>query len=111
MCTPHSPAGEGGGGSIFWKTQDTALYSTYIESSLDLSNSIYRPGEAQAPVVKIRPGAAQASVLYTSPDVAQAPVVKIHPGAAQASVVYTSPDVAQAPVVKIRPDTAQAPVF
>ncbi len=26
--------GEGGGGSIFWKTQDTALYSTYIESSL-----------------------------------------------------------------------------
>ncbi len=24
----------GGGGSIFWKTQDTALYSTYIESSL-----------------------------------------------------------------------------
>ncbi len=30
----HSPGGEGGGGSIFWKTQDTALYSTYIESSL-----------------------------------------------------------------------------
>jgi hypothetical protein len=24
----------GRGGSIFWKTQDTALYSTYIESSL-----------------------------------------------------------------------------
>jgi hypothetical protein len=24
----------GVGGSIFWKTQDTALYSTYIESSL-----------------------------------------------------------------------------
>jgi hypothetical protein len=24
----HSPGGEGGGGSIFWKTQDTALYST-----------------------------------------------------------------------------------
>ncbi len=22
----HSPGGEGGGGSIFWKTQDTALY-------------------------------------------------------------------------------------
>ncbi len=30
----HSPGGEGGGGSIFRKTQDTALYSTYIESSL-----------------------------------------------------------------------------
>jgi hypothetical protein len=26
--TPHSPGGEGGGGSIFWKTPDTALYST-----------------------------------------------------------------------------------
>jgi hypothetical protein len=26
----------GGWGSIFWKTQDTALYSTYIESSLFL---------------------------------------------------------------------------
>jgi hypothetical protein len=24
----------GGGGSIFWKTQDTALYSIHIESSL-----------------------------------------------------------------------------
>ncbi len=43
VCTPrlccggrtHSPSGEGGGGgSIFWKTEDTALYSTYIESSL-----------------------------------------------------------------------------
>jgi hypothetical protein len=31
------PGGEGGGGSIFWKTQDTALYSTYIESSLPQS--------------------------------------------------------------------------
>jgi hypothetical protein len=30
----HSPGGEGGEGSIFWKTQDTALYSTYIEFSL-----------------------------------------------------------------------------
>jgi hypothetical protein len=30
----QSPGGEGGGGSIFWKTQDTALYFTYIESSL-----------------------------------------------------------------------------
>jgi hypothetical protein len=33
-----SPGGEGGGGgqylAIFWKTQDAALYSTYIESSL-----------------------------------------------------------------------------
>jgi hypothetical protein len=28
------PGGEGGGVSIFWKPQDTALYSTYIESSL-----------------------------------------------------------------------------
>jgi len=26
----------GMGGSIFWQTQDTALYSTYIESSLFL---------------------------------------------------------------------------
>ena len=27
----HSPGGEGGGGrSIFWKTPDTALYSTYV---------------------------------------------------------------------------------
>ncbi len=44
VCTPpprlccggrtHSLGGEGGGKSIFWKTQDTALYSTYIESSL-----------------------------------------------------------------------------
>jgi hypothetical protein len=25
----HSLGGEGGGGSIFWKTSDTALYSTY----------------------------------------------------------------------------------
>ncbi len=30
----HSPGGEEGGGSVFWKTQDTAVYSTYIESSL-----------------------------------------------------------------------------
>ncbi len=34
MGRTHSQGGEGGGGSIFWKTQDTALYSTYIESSL-----------------------------------------------------------------------------
>jgi len=30
----------GVGGSIFWKTQDTALYSTYIESSLRTPNSL-----------------------------------------------------------------------
>jgi hypothetical protein len=30
----------GGWGSIFWKTQDTALYSTYIESSLRTPNSL-----------------------------------------------------------------------
>jgi hypothetical protein len=24
--------GEGGGGSIFWKTPDTALYSTYVST-------------------------------------------------------------------------------
>ncbi len=47
LCTPppprlccggraHSLGGEGGGRSIFRKTQDTALYSTYIESSLSL---------------------------------------------------------------------------
>jgi hypothetical protein len=29
-----SAFGAGGGQSIFWKTQDTALFSTYIESSL-----------------------------------------------------------------------------
>jgi hypothetical protein len=38
----------GGGGSIFWKTQDTALYSTYIVSSLllmkDGENPIVRYG-------------------------------------------------------------------
>jgi hypothetical protein len=34
--TLAAPGGEGGGGSIFWKTQDTALYSTYIESSLPM---------------------------------------------------------------------------
>jgi hypothetical protein len=28
----------GVGGSIFWKTQDTALYSTYIESPLYETN-------------------------------------------------------------------------
>jgi hypothetical protein len=26
----HSLGGEGGGGSIFWKTQGTGLYSTYV---------------------------------------------------------------------------------
>jgi hypothetical protein len=26
--------GEGGGGSIFWKTSDTALYSTYVSTFL-----------------------------------------------------------------------------
>jgi hypothetical protein len=26
----HLLGGEGGGGSIFWKTSDTALYSTYV---------------------------------------------------------------------------------
>jgi hypothetical protein len=30
----HLPGGEGGGGSIFWKTQGPALYSPYIKSSL-----------------------------------------------------------------------------
>jgi hypothetical protein len=28
----HSLGGEGGGGSIFWKTSDTALYSTYVST-------------------------------------------------------------------------------
>jgi hypothetical protein len=28
----HSLVGEGGGGSIFWKTSDTALYSTYVST-------------------------------------------------------------------------------
>jgi hypothetical protein len=28
----HWLGGEGGGGSIFWKTQDTALYSTYVST-------------------------------------------------------------------------------
>jgi hypothetical protein len=39
-CTPrlwcggrtHLPGGEGGVGSIFWKTSDTALYSTYVST-------------------------------------------------------------------------------
>jgi hypothetical protein len=41
VCTPAFGAGEdtlagwrGGGGSIFWKTQDTALYSTYVSTLL-----------------------------------------------------------------------------
>ncbi len=28
----HSLGGERGGGSIFWKTRDTALYSTYVST-------------------------------------------------------------------------------
>ncbi len=44
ILTPHPPQrpasvnhpplvrGEGGGGSIFWKTRDTALYCTYVRS-------------------------------------------------------------------------------
>jgi hypothetical protein len=28
----HSLGGEGVGGSIFWKTPDTALYSTYVST-------------------------------------------------------------------------------
>ncbi len=28
----HSLGGEGGGGSIFWKTPGTALYSTYVST-------------------------------------------------------------------------------
>jgi hypothetical protein len=28
----HSLVGEGGGGSIFWKTSDTALYSSYVST-------------------------------------------------------------------------------
>ncbi len=28
----HSLGGQGGGGSIFWKTPDTALYSTYVRT-------------------------------------------------------------------------------
>ncbi len=41
VCTPsplvrgkdtHSLGGEGGGGSIYWKTPDTALYSTYVST-------------------------------------------------------------------------------
>jgi hypothetical protein len=31
----HSLGGEGGGGSIFWKTPDTALYSTYVSTLWD----------------------------------------------------------------------------
>ncbi len=31
-----TPAGwKGGGGSIFWKTPDTALYSTYVSTLCD----------------------------------------------------------------------------
>ncbi len=36
----HSLGGEGDGGSIFWKTPDTALYSTYV-STLLLGLSIF----------------------------------------------------------------------
>jgi hypothetical protein len=28
----HSLGGEGDGGSIFWKTRNTALYSTYVST-------------------------------------------------------------------------------
>jgi hypothetical protein len=36
----HSLVGEGGGGSIFWKTPDTALYSTYV-STLCFKSRMY----------------------------------------------------------------------
>jgi hypothetical protein len=33
--------GEGGGGSIFWKTQDTALYPTYVSTLwLELTSAL-----------------------------------------------------------------------
>ncbi len=35
----HSLGGEGGGGSIFWKTPDTALYSTYVSTLCSNTNS------------------------------------------------------------------------
>ncbi len=55
VCTPrllvrgrtHSLGGEGGGGSIFWKTSDTALYSTYVSALW--SQWIFR---SQVPVLK-----------------------------------------------------------
>jgi hypothetical protein len=43
MGKTHSPGREGCGGSVFFKTQDTALYSTYIES-LGLNQIIRQRG-------------------------------------------------------------------
>ncbi len=49
VCTPPLVRGEdtlagwrGGGGSIFWKTPDTALYSTYVRWNLFLLYSVTR---------------------------------------------------------------------
>jgi hypothetical protein len=39
----HSLGGEGGGGSIFWKTPDTALYSTYVSTGTLWFESPLRP--------------------------------------------------------------------
>jgi hypothetical protein len=58
VCTPrvcggrtHSTGGEGAGGSIFWKTQDTALYSSYIESSLISSIQVQEVYPSPPPAV------------------------------------------------------------
>ncbi len=46
----HTRGGEGGGGSIFWKTQDTALYSTYIYRILFGSRNSNFDKESRVPV-------------------------------------------------------------
>ncbi len=38
----HSLGGEGGGRSIFWKTSDTALYSTYVTTSWSAALTCWR---------------------------------------------------------------------
>ncbi len=78
------------------------------------------PGAAQDPIVydTSRCSTGSCSLDMSSPDVAQAPLVKIRRGTAQATVVsgaaedvtQTSLGAAQVPVVQIHPDVAQAPV-
>jgi hypothetical protein len=38
----HSLGGERGGGSIFWKTPDTALYSTYVSTLCYLPLKVHK---------------------------------------------------------------------
>jgi hypothetical protein len=62
VCTPrlwcggrtHSLGGEGDGGSIFWKTSDTALYSTYVSTLWLTLYSFSGRGEAHTPATNHR---------------------------------------------------------